>query len=72
MTRVILSEDCGNPPKNIFVQELTIAFAKGDSNFILGNITDDIRWKMVGDKVIQGKSGFTEALEQMKKDKVDS
>jgi hypothetical protein len=67
MTRVIISEDCGNSPKNIFVQELTIAFAKGDSNFILGNITDDIRWNVVGNNVIQGKRGFAEELEEMKK-----
>jgi hypothetical protein len=71
MTKVIIGEDCGNSPKNIFVQELTIAFAKGDSKSILSNVTDDMRWNIVGDKVIEGKSDFAQALEQMKKDKVD-
>jgi limonene-1,2-epoxide hydrolase len=68
MTRVIISEDCGNSPKNIFVQELTIAFARGDSKYILSSITDDIRWNIVGDTVIQGKDSFAQLLEEMKKD----
>lgn len=71
MTRVITSEDCGNSPKNIFVQDLTIAFAKRNSKFILGNVTDDIRWNIVGNKLIQGKDNFAEALEQKKNEKVE-
>lgn len=69
MTRVITSEDCGNSPKNIFIQDLTIAFARRDSKFILGNVTDDIRWNIVGDKFIAGKDNFAEALEKIKDDK---
>jgi len=69
MTRVIISEDCGNSPKNIFVQELTIALAKGDLKFALNSVTDDIRWNIVGDKAIQGKDRFAEALEAKKNDK---
>lgn len=69
MTRVITSEDCGNSPKNIFVQDLTIALAKRDSKFILSNVTDDVRWNIIGDTPIQGKDNFAEALEGMKNDK---
>ena len=47
MTRVIVSEDCGNSPKNLFLQNLTIAFAKHDSKFILDSVTDDIRWNIL-------------------------
>jgi hypothetical protein len=54
MTKVIIGEDCGNSPKNIFVQELTIAFAKGDMKFSLNNVTDDVRWNRVGDRLIEG------------------
>ena len=71
MTKVITSEDCGNSPKNIFVQDLTIALAKVDSKFLLDNVTDDIRWNRIGDKLIQGKDDFAEALEGIKKDKAD-
>ena len=70
MTKVILSEDCGNSPKNIFVKDLTVAFAKGDMRFILANVTDDIRWNIVGEKLIQGKENFVKAVEQMKINKV--
>jgi hypothetical protein len=70
MTKVIVCEDCGNSPKNIFVQEITIALAKGDSKFILSNVTDDIRWNIIGDQLIEGKERFAEALGEMKKDSV--
>jgi hypothetical protein len=69
MTRVIIGEDCGNSPKNIFLEKLTFAFAKGDSKFILSNVTDDIRWTIVGDTSVQGKDNFAQALDQMEKDK---
>ena len=68
MTKVILSEDCGNSPKNIFLKDLTIAFAKGDIKYLLGKVTDDIRWNIISDRLIQGKENFSEALEKMKSD----
>lgn len=69
MTRVITSEDCGNSPKNIFIQDLTIAFARRDSKFILDNLTDDIRWNIVGDQLIEGKDNFAKALEKIRNDR---
>lgn len=68
MTKIIIDEDCGNSPKNIFVQELTIAFAKGDSRFLLKNVTDDVRWTILGEQAIQGKDRFAKALEESKND----
>jgi hypothetical protein len=65
MTKVIISEDCGNSPKNIFIQKLTIAFAKGDARFILGSITDDIRWNIVGNTLIEGKAKVAETLKRL-------
>jgi hypothetical protein len=70
MTKIIVSEDCGNSPKNLFIEKLTAAFAKRDAKFILGNVTDDIRWNIVGDTLIEGKDNFGEALERMKNEKV--
>ena len=71
MAKIIISEDCGNSPKNIFVQKVTIAFAKRDSKFIINNVTDDIRWNVIGDRLIEGKDRFAKALEKMKKDSVE-
>ena len=67
MTMVIASEECGNSPKNIFAQELTIAFARVDSKFLLESVTDNIRWNNIGGKIIEGKEGFAKALKQSKK-----
>ena len=69
MTKIIISEDCGNSPKNIFVKDLTIALAKGDTKFALNNVTDDILWNFIGGKTFQGKVAFTEKLKEISKDK---
>lgn len=67
MTKVTVSEDCGNSPKNILLQDLTIAFAKGDSAFILPKVTDNFRWNIIGNRLILGKEDLAEALEKIKK-----
>ena len=69
MTKIITSADCGNSPKNIFVQELTIALASGDAKSALKRVTDDIRWNIVSERIIQGKDQLAGALERDKKDK---
>jgi len=38
--------------------------------FILSNVTDDIRWNIVGNTMIQGKDSFARALQEINKDKV--
>jgi hypothetical protein len=35
MTIIIRSEDCGNSPKNMFVENIEIAIAKNDPEFLL-------------------------------------
>jgi len=71
MTKVIVSEDCGNSPKNIFIKDLTVAFAKGNSKFLLNSVTDDIRWNIIGDQQIRGKENFSKALKQMGQNKTE-
>ena len=67
MTHIIVSKDCGNSPKNILIQKLSIAFAEVDTNYLLNVIADDIRWNIIGEKLIQGKNDFTEALVALEK-----
>jgi hypothetical protein len=50
----------------MFLEKLTIAFAKDDSKFVLSKVDDDIHWNIVGDTFVQGKDNFAEALERMK------
>ena len=72
MTKVIVGEDCGNSLKNIFIKELTVAFAKGDLKYILARVTDEIRWNIVGYGSMDGKDAFANALKQMKSIKVEA
>jgi hypothetical protein len=68
--KIICAEDCGNSPKKNLLKELNIAFAKNDLGFINENITDDIYWYIIGDKIVQGKDNFAETLKQMMNSKV--
>jgi hypothetical protein len=70
MTKIIVSEDCGNSPKNIFIEKLTAAFAKCDVKYVLDHVTEDIRWNIVGDTLIEGKDNLARALEQMQNEKI--
>ncbi|WP_025025398.1 nuclear transport factor 2 family protein [Caldalkalibacillus mannanilyticus] len=48
-----------------FFQQFNEAFAKGDINFIIEHVTEDIQWTMVGEPPIKGKVEFSKALETM-------
>lgn len=67
MTKVNASANCGNSPKNLFLQNLTIAFATGDRAYLLESVTGDIRWNIAGQRIIQGKDAFSTALEEMRR-----
>jgi hypothetical protein len=60
--RIIKSDDCGNSPKTKSIQEIEIAFAKGDSQFLLARVTPDIQWCIVGAKQIEGMDALREML----------
>ena len=70
MTKIVSKPNCGNSPKMEFLKEFNIAFAKGNVEFITGNVTDEIVWNIIGNKKIEGKAKFTEELEKMKSEKV--
>ncbi|MBO0792880.1 MAG: hypothetical protein J2P36_18305 [Ktedonobacteraceae bacterium] len=69
MVKIICEEDCGNAPKKLFLNDVSIAFAKGDAVFILDNVADDICWNIVGKELIERKDGVAEKLKQMKEEK---
>lgn len=71
MAKIILSEDCGNSPKNQFVADLTAAMAQGDIQFILEKVSDDIRWEIAGKEVIQGKKLLSREMEHQSEDPVE-
>lgn len=71
MTEMVLSEDCGNSPKNQFVSDLTIAMAQGDIQFILDKVSDDIYWEVAGRGITQGKNLLTRELKHLGEDPVE-
>jgi hypothetical protein len=62
MVKVTRSEDCGNSPKNLFIQSLAIALAKREIGSVLGSVSDDIRWHVVGKMRVQGKPDLVSAI----------
>ena len=64
VTQVYPSEDCGNSPKNQFVEKLSIALATGDLPEVLARVTDAVVWKLVGKTTWQGKEAVCQAVEQ--------
>lgn len=69
MTKIISSQNCGNSPKMTFLKEFNIAFVKGNLEFLIENVMDEIVWNIIGEKIIEGKVMFTEELEKMKSEK---
>ena len=65
MPQINVSPNCGNSPKMQFIRDLNIAFAEKNLENILTCVTDDIVWDIVGDRHIEGKSAFSDALQIM-------
>lgn len=66
MTKIVSSPNCGNSAKMEFLKKFNIAFAKGDVEYIIERVTDDIVWNIIGDKKIEGIETFSKELEKMK------
>jgi hypothetical protein len=62
VTKLELSADCGNSPKNQLLQELTVAIARADAERILELVTKDVRWTPVGRKPVAGARSVSRAL----------
>jgi hypothetical protein len=69
MTKIISNSNCGNSPKMEFLKEFNNAFAKGNVEFLIKNVTDEIIWNIIGDKKIEGKENFERELNKMKEKK---
>ena len=63
MVKVTVTADCGDSPKIQFIKKISIAFACGDSDFLLERITDKFVWDIVGNKKIEDIEILAEELE---------
>ncbi len=48
-----------------FLRKLNEAFARSDTDYIIEQVTEDITWNIVGDKIIQGIGAFEADLKSM-------
>jgi hypothetical protein len=69
MTVIIRSTDCGNSPKNRFVEDLEVTFARRDTGFLLNRVADDIHWNIFGETSIRGKDALEQAIESIPQDR---
>lgn len=60
MPELKLSADCGNSPKNKFVEQVTVALLLGDRATLERMLSDDLRWEQVGDERTLGKAELLE------------
>lgn len=65
MVRVVGGQDCGNAPKKLLLRDFNVAFANSDIEALLENVSDDIRWTMVGSAEVVGKEAFETTLREM-------
>lgn len=65
MVRIVGGHDCGNAPKKLLLRDFNIAFANGDIDTLLDNVSDDVCWTQVGSGEIVGKEAFAAALAEM-------
>lgn len=65
MVSIDCKDDCNNAPRKALLRDLNISFARGDVEEILSRLSEDILWRMVGDREIQGKPRVREVLTAM-------
>ena len=67
MTKITIQADYRNTPKKEVLKDFNVAFATGDSEYIIQQVSEDIRWIIYADnKLIEGKNQFTAEMNIMK------
>jgi len=64
MAKINIQEDCGNAPKKLFLKDFIVSIVTNESTFVINNITDDIRWNVVGRQCMSGKPDVLSELRQ--------
>jgi hypothetical protein len=66
MAKVQIQADCGNAPRKLFLKNLNIAFANGDSDYLTDILPESINWIIVGQKNITGREKYLKELKRHK------
>jgi len=67
VTRIVCAEDCGNSPRRLLLKKVLTALAKGESAFVLKNMTET-SFGSPGEKAVSGKDAVGKLLEQRKRE----
>ncbi|MFD1216045.1 nuclear transport factor 2-like protein [Microbulbifer celer] len=54
MIEIIRSKDCGNSPKNQFVEKVVVALESGDFEFLDGVLSEGAVWELANSSVTEG------------------
>lgn len=60
--KIIRSADCGNSPKNKFVEDFVVAIAERDEGFIRNALDADAEWFSISRKPVHGAQDIATAL----------
>jgi ketosteroid isomerase-like protein len=67
--RLTVDEDCKNAPKKRVLRDFRRAWAAGDLDDMAEAVSDDVRWKRVGEEVVEGWTELEQAVTEMGRDK---
>lgn len=65
MTKIQESKDCGNSPKNKFVQDVAVALETG--KITSDALSDEVSWRRGLGTIIEGKKALLERLAEQRK-----
>ncbi|MGF1636680.1 MAG: nuclear transport factor 2 family protein [Cyclobacteriaceae bacterium] len=71
MSLLKTTSELDDSPRTKFLLDFNLAFANGDADFIIKNVSEDIEWIIYGDKHISGKEAFIAEINIMKAYKAD-
>ena len=56
MVEIIGSKDCGNSPKNNFIEKIAVGLEIGDWEFLCEALSDEAVWELTDGSVVEGDS----------------
>ncbi|WP_314323020.1 hypothetical protein [Paenarthrobacter ilicis] len=63
MARIMVTENCGNAPKQAFVLDFLRAVVSGSPDQALTMVTDDIQIQIVGRETLTGRASLSDRLQ---------
>ncbi len=65
MTKITVNTSCKNSPKKEMLRDFNIAFAEGNFEFIIDQVSDEVYWCLYGEKEVRGKDNFDAEIKAM-------